>query len=161
MRKQKIYLDTSVISHLYAPDTPEKMADTLRLWRQIQNGEYDVVLSEVVFDELARCVDFKKRQLTDFLQRIRYDRVESNNDTVALASKFVDFGILREKSFDDCRHIATALVSGYDIIVSWNFRHIVNAKTIRGTRVITMLEGFKDIMICSPSMLIKGDLDDE
>ena len=159
MRKQRIYLDTSVISHLYAPDTPEKMADTLRLWRQIQNGEYDVVLSEVVFDELARCVDFKKRQLTDFLQRIRYDRVESNNDTVALASKFVDFGILREKSFDDCRHIAAALVSGCDIIVSWNFRHIVNAKTIRGARMIASTNGFNDILICTPTMLVAEDYD--
>jgi len=53
-RKQRIYFDTSVISYLYAPDTPEKMADTLRLWEQIQAGEYEVVLSDVVFAEIGR-----------------------------------------------------------------------------------------------------------
>ena len=161
MRKQKIYLDTSVISHLDAPDTPEKMEDTLRLWDQIQGGEYDVVMSEVVFDELADCLEPKRSYLAAFLQQIQYERMASNNDTVALASKFIDFGILREKSFDDCRHIAAALLAGCDIIVSWNFKHIVNAKTIKGTKIITTMEGYKDVIICTPTMLIEGGIDDE
>ena len=32
MRKLKVYLDTSVISHLAQEDVPEKMTDTLKLW---------------------------------------------------------------------------------------------------------------------------------
>jgi predicted nucleic acid-binding protein len=161
LKKLKVYLDTAVISHLDAPDTPDKMVDTLRLWNQIQGGEYDVVMSEVVFDELADCLEPKRSYLAAFLQQIQYERVVSNNETVVLASKFIDFGILREKSFDDCRHIAAALLNGCDIIVSWNFKHIVNAKTIRGTKVIATMEGYKDAIICSPTMLIEGGLDDE
>jgi len=42
--KVKIYLDTSVISHLQATDTPEKMADTLLLWEDIKAGIYEVVI---------------------------------------------------------------------------------------------------------------------
>jgi len=161
MRKQRIYLDTSVISHLDASDTPEKMADTLRLWEQLQSGEYEVVLSSVVFNELNNCDEPKKSILESFLRTIKYDRVESSSDIVALASKFIDFGILKEKNFDDCRHIAAALLSECDIIVSWNFKHIVNAKTIKGVRVISTIEEFKDIMIYSPTMLIEGDPEDE
>jgi len=52
-------------------------------------------------------------------------------------------------------------MSNCDIIVSWNFRHMVNAKTIRGTKVISASEGFKDIMICTPSMLVSGDFSDD
>jgi len=155
MQKQRIYLDTSVISHLYAPDTPEKMADTLRLWNLLETGKYDIVISEVVTLELEQCAKVKRQLLADFMQRIQYVEVESNNDSVALASKFIDFGILAEKSFDDCRHIAAALVSGCDIIVSWNFKHIVNPDTIAGTRKIAVAGGFQDIIICSPSMLTK------
>jgi len=161
MRKQRIYLDTSVISHLYAPDTPEKMADTLRLWNLLETGKYDIVISEAVTIELERCAEFKRQLLADFMQRIQYVEVESNNDSVVLASKFIDFGILKEKSFDDCRHIAAALVSGCDIIVSWNFRHIVNPDTIVGVRKIAIAGGFQDIIICTPSMLTKGGLDYE
>ena len=160
MKKQKIYLDTSVISHLDAPDTPEKVLDTVRLWGQIQEGKYDVVLSDVVFDELDRCSEPKKNYIALLLQGIQYENMETDDDTVAIASKFIDFGILREKSLNDCRHIAAALLAGCDIIVSWNFKHIVNAKTIKGTRVIATLEGFKDIIICSPTMLIEECIDD-
>jgi len=39
MKKTRIYLDTSVISHLDANDTPEKMGDTLRLWEKIKSVE--------------------------------------------------------------------------------------------------------------------------
>jgi len=37
----KIYLDTSVISCLQAIETPERMADTWRLWEEIKAGIYD------------------------------------------------------------------------------------------------------------------------
>ena len=156
MKKTKIYLDTSVISHLDAPETPEKMEDTLRLWEEIKEGAYDVVLSETVFVELEGCPEPKKDYLLNFLSKISYERVESGDETVALASKFVDFGILREKSFNDCRHIAAALLSGCDIVVSWNFKHIVNARTIKGARDIAAKGGYKDIIICSPTMLVEG-----
>ncbi len=47
MRKLKVYLDTSVISHLMQEDVPEKMADTRQLWEMFQAGKYDVYLSTV------------------------------------------------------------------------------------------------------------------
>ena len=40
MRKLKVYLDTSVISHLMQEDVPEKMADTLQLWELFREGVY-------------------------------------------------------------------------------------------------------------------------
>jgi len=161
MRKQRIYLDTSVISHLDADDTPEKMDDTLRLWEQIQAGEYEVVLSEVVFAEIGRCADYKKDYLTSYLRQIQYTVAESGDDVALLANKFINLGLLKGKSLNDCRHIAAALLSGCDIIVSWNFKHFVNARTIDGIRRIALVEGFKDITIYSPTMLIEGGYENE
>ncbi|MDE7017725.1 MAG: PIN domain nuclease, partial [Lachnospiraceae bacterium] len=40
-----------------------------------------------------------------------------------LAEKFIDFGSLKRKSYDDCRHIAAAILAGCDFIISWNFKH--------------------------------------
>ena len=73
---------------------------------------------------------------------------------------FIDFGVLKRKSFDDCRHIAAAILAGCDIIVSWNFKHIVNVKTIRGIKVVTTLEGYKDLLIYPPSVLLEEDYDE-
>ena len=85
MRKLKIYLDTSVISHLQQEDAPEKMADTLRLWNMIQEEVFDVVMSDVVFDELDDCPEPKRSYLAAFLGQINYERVLSDDDTVILA----------------------------------------------------------------------------
>jgi hypothetical protein len=48
MKKLKIYLDTSVISHLQAEDAPEKVSITLGLWTQIQKGFYQAIISGLV-----------------------------------------------------------------------------------------------------------------
>ncbi len=47
MRKLKVYLDTSVISYLSQEDAPERMKDTLELWKDFVNRKYDVYLSQV------------------------------------------------------------------------------------------------------------------
>ena len=100
----------------------------------MKEGKYDIYISDVVLDE----------------------------NTVELAEKFIDFGVLKRKSFDDCRHIASAILSGCDIIISWNFKHIVNVRTIRRIKVITTVEGYKDLLIYPPSALLeeKEEADD-
>jgi len=74
--------------------------------------------------------------------------------------KMVDLNILKQKSILDCQHIANAIISGCDAIVSWNFRHIVNHKTMMGVKAITALEGYTDLLVYTPSVLIEGEEDD-
>ncbi len=45
MKKLKMYLDTSVISHLEAPDALREQTDTRNLWKEITDGKYDVCIS--------------------------------------------------------------------------------------------------------------------
>lgn len=160
MQKLKVYLDTSVISYLHQEDSPEKMQDTLKLWKNFKNQEYEVYISDIVINEIAACTEEKLNILMDYLNQIDYHIIETDEDTVELAEKFIDFGILKKKSFDDCRHIASAILAGCDIIISWNFKHIVNVKTIRGVKVITTLEGYKDLLIFPPSVLLESEGDD-
>ena len=83
--------------------------------------------------------------------------VVSDDQAVKIARRFIDLGILTQASFDDCQHMAAAITSGCDVIVSWNFGHIVNIKTISGVKAITALEGYADVLICTPSVIIGGD----
>ncbi len=89
--------------------------------------------------------------------RIEYNIIETNENTVSLAEKFIDFGVLKRKSYDDCRHIAAAVLAGCDMIVSWNFKHIVNVKTIQGVKAVTTYEGYKDLMIYPLSALLEEE----
>ena len=157
MRKLKVYLDTSVISHLLQEDVPEKMADTRQLWEMFKDGKYDVYLSTVTLREIEKCSEPKKTQLIDCLNEIQFTTLDITDDIVAMAEKIIDMGILTQKSFDDCQHIGAAVINECDCIISWNFKHIVNVKTIRGVRAITNLEGYKMIEIWNPSVLLESE----
>jgi len=155
--KIKVYLDTSVISYLDQKDAPAEMDQTHQVWEKIKSGKYDVYISDVVLRELNDCNEEKKNKLLKYLKEIQFQTVEITDKTMKLAEKFIDFGVLKKKSFDDCQHIAAAIVSDCDIIVSWNFKHIVNVKTIRGVKVITTMEGFKDLLIYQLTALLEEE----
>ncbi|GHU39340.1 hypothetical protein FACS1894190_03470 [Spirochaetia bacterium] len=157
MKKLKLYLDTSIISYLDQQDSPEKMTETHRFWDQLKAGVYSVVLSDVDIIEIDGCEEEKRDKLKNYLKDIEYELIKSEPKAVDIASRIVDLGILKQKSFDDCRHIANAIVSGCDAIVSWNFKHIVNHKTMIGIKAITALEGYSDLLIYSPPSLIEGE----
>ena len=118
MAKLKVYLDTSVISYFYQLDAPERMEDTLEVWEMFRNKKYDVYISNIVLNEISGCNEEKLNILLEYLNEIEYIVVETDENTVELAEKFIDFGILRQKSFDDCQHIAAAILAGCDIIIS-------------------------------------------
>jgi predicted nucleic acid-binding protein len=136
------------------------MADTLKLWEPIKAGAYDVVLSYVDFNELAKCSEEKRSVLAGFLAQIQYTHVDYSDEISSLAGEFIRLGILKQKSFDDAQHIAVAMVSGCDIIVSWNFKHMVNHKTIDGVKIVSALTKYRDVAIYTPTILIGGDDDD-
>ena len=160
MKKLKVYLDTSMISYLDQQDAPEKMMETLRLWDLLKKGAYDVYISDIVLQEISQCPQPKLDVLLRFLDEISYTIIQTSEHTVELAEKFIQFGFLKQKSFEDCQHIAAAILADCDVITSWNFKHIVNVKTIRGVKVITTLEGYKDLLIYPPSVLIENEEDE-
>ena len=157
-RKIKVYLDTSVISYLDQQDAPEQMKETREVWERIKAGHYEVFISDVVLRELADCKEEAKRDLLiGHLAEIKYNLIAVDDDIAKLAEKIVAKGVLKQKNIDDCQHIAAAILSDCDIIVSWNFKHIVNVKTIRGIKVITTVEGFKDLLIYQPTALLNEE----
>jgi predicted nucleic acid-binding protein len=130
------------------------MVETHKLWAAIKAGQYEIVISSVVEAEIDDCDDAKRNTLRRYLEEVAYTLVKIDARSIEIASRFVDLGILRQKSFDDCQHIAAAIISGCDAIVSWNFKHIVNHKTMMGVKAVTALEGYDDLLIYTPSILV-------
>jgi predicted nucleic acid-binding protein len=161
MRKPKIYLETSAISHLDAPDRIDWMEDTLELWSLIQAGDFEVFISPVVVTELMDCDEPKRTELFSRLRSIQYTELKETDEVLELANRYVEAGILRKESIRDCQHIAYACVYNCDMVVSWNFNHMVNIKTISGVRGVNALAGYREMPIYSPTMLIKGESDDD
>ncbi len=113
-------------------------------------------LSTVTLREIQKCPEPKKKQLIDCLNEIRFTTLDITADVVMVEKKIIGMGILTQKSFDDCHHIGAAIINECDCIISWNFKHIVNVKTIRDVRAITNLEGYKMTEIWNPSVSLES-----
>ena len=159
MKRFKLYLDTNVISHLDAPDVPDKEADTKRLWEKIKTKEFEAFISPVVVAELEDCPEPKLSRLREALKSVHYSVLDTNDEVTALAEQYSE-EVLKKKSFADCQHIAYACVHGCDMIVSWNFKHLVNYKTIAGVKAVNALAGYREMPIYSPTNLVEGSEDD-
>ena len=157
MKKVKIYLDTSVISHLFAEDTPDKMTETNKLWNELSSGEYDIFISTLTLDEVRKCAEPKKSQMIEKLEELEYEILVETVEITDLAQEYINNSVLTPKSSDDCQHIAYAVASNCDLIVSWNFKHLVNFKTISKVKVVNAIHRYKEISIISPTMLIGGE----
>lgn len=75
-------------------------------------------------------------------------------ESVDLAMAYLKEGVVGPTSLDDCIHIATATIHQVDLLVSWNFKHIVNILRIRGYNSINIKNGYSVLEIRSPKDLI-------
>jgi predicted nucleic acid-binding protein len=154
MKKLKLYLDTSVISNLFAPDAPEMMADTLKLWEDIQNERYNTVISTITTSEMNDCPEPKRSAMYSELAKINYDAVVLDDEAISLANLYISIGGISQKDIVDARHIAVATVNGCDIIVTWNFKHMINYNAIRAVDAVNRIENYGLISILSPTSLL-------
>ena len=84
-----------------------------------------------------------------------------SDEALDLADAYLDRGILTPKYYDDATHIALATLAVVDLLVSWNFRHIVHYDKIRVFNAINLERGYKPVQIYSPREVTHhGNADD-
>lgn len=160
-QKIKVYLDTSFINYLVATRIPDKMKDSLDLWDVfVLQNRFEIVLSETVNQELRACYEPKRSLLFKKIAEINYFFVLMTEEIITLADRYVEFGVLSRESYSDLLHIAAATINNCKLIVSWNFKHFVNFKTMDRVNAVNLIEGHDPIRIVSPSMLL-GELENE
>ncbi|MHB8126548.1 MAG: PIN domain-containing protein [Desulfitobacteriaceae bacterium] len=111
MKKLKIYLDTSVISHLQADDVQDKMAMTNELWKQIQTGRYRACISEMVLQELSNCYEDKRQYLLEKIAGIEFELYEISDEVKELAQMYIKAGAFSVKQLEDALHVGLCFCS--------------------------------------------------
>jgi len=154
VRAQKVYIDTSVLGGYFDSEFDQA---TKSFFDEVKKGEYKVVISNVTEGELLNAPE-RVRSLLNCLD-IEYEVIQLNDDVVGLALEYIRENVVGQTSYDDCLHIAIATVSRLDLLVSWNFKHIVNIKRIRGYNGINIKNGYPSIEIRSPKDLIDYEND--
>lgn len=149
MKGQRIYIDTSVLGGYFDTDFEES---TKKLFEKVKLGDYRIVISVITESELLNAPDRVKTLLNDL--NIEYEVVMLNDDSITLADEYIRENVVGQTSRDDCLHIAIATITRVDLLVSWNFKHIVNIKRIRGYNGINIKNGYPVLEIRSPKEVI-------
>lgn len=154
MKRLKLYIDTSVLNFLLTTDDIEKTEITRELFDLIDRGDYDAYISDVVVEEIDRAPEPKRTQLVDIVKRHDFTMLEADFESEDLTQKYTQEGTIPERFINDARHIAIAVVNNMDVLVSWNFQHIVKLKTRHCVNGISKILGYKEIDICPPQEVI-------
>ena len=121
----RLYLDTSVISAYFDRRRAERQDETRALWRQID--QFEVSISDLTEVELRQTADERMRQQMQGLVR-PFNVIPLDGEMHELARYYLDRGIFGPAVVNDALHVACAVVSRQDVLVSWNFRHLVNRR---------------------------------
>lgn len=71
--------------------------------------------------------------------------VKLSEEAITHAKKYIEENVVGKTSFDDCVHIALATIYKVDILVSWNFKHIVNVYRIRDFNAVNLRSGYQTL----------------
>lgn len=149
-KRLTLYIDTSVIGGYFDLEFAE---ETQSLFDNLVHSRYDLMFSNVTENELINA-PVQVREFLDHIPEEFKKRVELTEEAVKLADMYIAEKVVGKTSRDDCFHIALATINKADILVSWNFKHIVNVFRIRGYNAVNLKLGYSQIDIRSPQDII-------
>ena len=155
MKKLRIYVDTSVLGGCFDPEFAEW---SNRLLIGFRRGESVALLSAVTAAEVERAPE-AVRQIYDELVRLGSEVLLVSAEAMELLAAYEGRRILGPKFRNDLLHIAVATVADADVLVSWNFRHIVRLDRIRHFNSVNIELGYRQLAIYSPREVVPHDTD--
>ncbi|MEA3497109.1 MAG: PIN domain-containing protein [Bacteroidota bacterium] len=146
MKKLRLYLDTSVFGGYFDTEFEQY---TKPLFERISNDEFIVLFSTITQNELENAPE-KVKKLVEGLKVEQTEFLQETDEAVDLATSYIDGKVIGMTSYADCLHIALATISRADLLISWNFKHIVNIERILGYNSVNLKNGYKILEIRSP-----------
>ncbi len=146
MKVQRVYTDTSVIGGCF---DPEFAPWSNGLFEDFCLGLFLPVLSVVVAAEIEPAPEPVRGRHAE-LEELGAEVLDLSDEVRDLATAYAARHILPAKFSNDALHIALATVAGVDMLVSWNFKHIVRFDKIRLFNAVSIEQGYKPVQIYSP-----------
>jgi hypothetical protein len=149
----RIYADTSVLGGC---EDEEFAEHSVRLMEDFIRGEHILVLSVLTVQELASAPAAVRQRLA-VVPEAHIETLQLNAEARDLAEAYVAAGVLTAKMRADAQHIAMATVARVHVLVSWNFRHIVNLERIYGYNSVNLRRGDPMIEIRTPREVLSDE----
>jgi len=156
MKKLRIYVDTSVLGGCFDPE--------FEIWsngliKDFRNQRFRLVLSDVTAAEVTRAPNLVKELHTELISFAEILSV--TEEALELLRLYQARKVLGSRFRNDMLHIAVATIAEVDVLVSWNFRHIVRLDKIQQFNGINLELGYKTLPIFSPREVTTYGREDE
>lgn len=149
----RVYVDTSVIGGCL--DEEFRLASS-KLFARSRNGDALLVISDTTLAEIASAPAAVRGVIED-IPRECLEFIRQGSESEALAEEYIKQAVVTRRMLVDAQHIALATVARVDVLVSWNFKHIVNLDRIRGFNAVNLRSGYPMLEIRSPMEIWKDD----
>ncbi|MCP9291338.1 type II toxin-antitoxin system VapC family toxin [Gracilimonas sediminicola] len=149
----RVYLDTSIFGGFF---DKEFRKETKRLFELFEQEKLSPVISAITVDELYEGAPERVIQLLTSLKATKLETLELTENCELLADKYIEEKVVSEKYFEDALHVAISTVYKVDVLVSWNFKHIVNLNRIEGFNIVNNSLNYDEIEIRSPKEFYYG-----
>ena len=150
MIKLRVYADTSVLGGCFDDEFKDHSTE---LVEQFKRGEKILIATDLMLQELEDAPqevrDLYHSVPTEFIEFVVLDE-----EAKFLATKYIEEQAISQKFLVDAQHIALASINRVDVLVSWNFQHIVNLRRIQLYNATNLKYGYPLIEIRSPRELI-------
>jgi len=146
VHKIRAYVDTSV----FGGTQDEEFANaSKKFFERVRRGEFLILVSEETIRELLDAPP-SVRAFWESLPNDALEQALISEEAKELAAAYIRAGVLGHASASDALHVATASVARADLILSWNFKHIVNFIRIKGFNGVNVINGYPLMTILCP-----------
>jgi hypothetical protein len=144
--KARIYVDPSVVGGC---EDDEFCEHSVRLMECFVRGEFVLVVSTLTVQELAAAPGEVRKRLAS-VPEAHIETLQLDAEARELGEAYIAAGVITAKMRADAQHIAIATVARVDVLVSWNFKHIVNLYRIHGYNSVNLRMGYPTLEIRAP-----------
>jgi hypothetical protein len=152
----KVYIETTIVSSLTGRPSREAVAlghqKVTREWWEKERFDFELYTSEVVIAEAERGDPDAARARLAVLAPLR--RLSATAESEAMVPILLRETRLPDGALLDMSHVSIATVHGMQYLLTWNCRHIANARIVRIVERICRNLGFEPPVLCTPDELL-------
>lgn len=154
----KVYVETSIVSYLTARPSREVVTlghqQVTRDWWEKERSGFELYTSEVVIAEAERGDATAARERLAVLASLI--RLSPTAESEALVPILLRETRLPTHALLDMAHISIATVHGMQFLLTWNCKHIANARIVRVVERVCRDRGFEPPVLCTPDELMEA-----
>jgi hypothetical protein len=153
--RPKVYLETTIPSYLTAWPSRDLVRaahqQITREWWDSRRSDFDLYVSPTVLQEASAGDPNAAAERLKVLEGIPV--LDLSDSATELAEELIKRVPLPAKASLDALHIAVAVVSGMDYLLTWNCTHIANAELRGRIEAVVRSLGYEPPVICTPEEL--------